>query len=304
MKYRLVGRHAGDIDLTRHVRTPAGVAYFHKPIGSPIGGGSGARTALKVTTTTPDWQNLPFSSGKVGPTNAEKVKNAATMYGTGSKQHLKAIERFKIPGQEAHDSAVQRFAPKTPATAAKPKTSVADDVLAEHYASVQRDLAKHFKANPTSAKDKAALSKALALDPKFAGKIVRQVRAQATSKTATKDERAAAKAELQARVKAAKAIHAQKKSFISALTTKIDEAPADADLAPIIGETLAAHPSFGPLAHVWDRLRLAKYNFKKASTADVVKDKAGDVAQRIFTVIIAGILLHLGAPMVPGLVGG
>ena len=37
-----------EIDLTRHVRTPAGVAYFHKPIGSPIGGGGGAAPRAKA----------------------------------------------------------------------------------------------------------------------------------------------------------------------------------------------------------------------------------------------------------------
>lgn len=33
-------------------------------------------------------------SGGIGPSAAEKIKNAATMYGTGSKQHKEAIRRF------------------------------------------------------------------------------------------------------------------------------------------------------------------------------------------------------------------
>jgi hypothetical protein len=31
---------------------------------------------------------------KVGPSNADKIRNAAIMFGTGSKQHLAAIKRF------------------------------------------------------------------------------------------------------------------------------------------------------------------------------------------------------------------
>lgn len=30
----------------------------------------------------------------IGPTNAQKIANAATMYGTGSKQHLAAVKRW------------------------------------------------------------------------------------------------------------------------------------------------------------------------------------------------------------------
>lgn len=35
------------VDLTRYVRTPAGERYFHRPIGSPIGGGGVAKKAAK-----------------------------------------------------------------------------------------------------------------------------------------------------------------------------------------------------------------------------------------------------------------
>lgn len=47
MTYQLV-----EIDLTRHVRTPAGVAYFHKPIGSPIGGKGSAAPSAKAALKT------------------------------------------------------------------------------------------------------------------------------------------------------------------------------------------------------------------------------------------------------------
>lgn len=36
-----------DVELTRHVRTPAGVARFHKPIGTPLGG-KATRSVKKV----------------------------------------------------------------------------------------------------------------------------------------------------------------------------------------------------------------------------------------------------------------
>jgi len=32
---------------------------------------------------------------KTGPSSSQKIANAATMYGTGSKQHKAAIKRFK-----------------------------------------------------------------------------------------------------------------------------------------------------------------------------------------------------------------
>jgi len=44
-----VAYQLAEIDLTRHVRTPAGEAYFYKPIGSPIGGKGSAAPKAKTT---------------------------------------------------------------------------------------------------------------------------------------------------------------------------------------------------------------------------------------------------------------
>lgn len=47
-------------------------------IPGKVGGG------IKITSYNP----------KTGPSGAQKISNAATMYGTGSKQHKAAIKRF------------------------------------------------------------------------------------------------------------------------------------------------------------------------------------------------------------------
>lgn len=57
-RYRL--RQPDYVDLTRYVRTPAGVRRYHRPIGSPIGGGAEDKPAeflkgyLSATTKSPE----------------------------------------------------------------------------------------------------------------------------------------------------------------------------------------------------------------------------------------------------------
>lgn len=55
------------IDLVRHVRTPAGMARFHKPIGSPLGGK--ATKALRKVAT-----RVPTASLKAAPVEKARLK--------------------------------------------------------------------------------------------------------------------------------------------------------------------------------------------------------------------------------------
>lgn len=279
-----------EIDLTRHVRTPAGVRYFHKPIGSPIGGGSGrgsSRVSLKQGSAADSL--FDQMQGVI-----DRAHAAERMYGTGSKQHLKAqampTAKVTSPISPRHPQALRDATP--------------DDLLLPGTMFRAGDIAKiREAASHITAEDRKKIDTDLGLNPKFSGHTPKQLRKQATNRRASATDRKEAREELLKRAQAANMIQHEGPKFLADLAEATAAKPEDADLAPIIGETLAAHPKLGALAHIYDRLRLAHYNFRKASTADVVKDKLGDVGRGVATVLLATVLLHLGIG-VPGLVGG
>jgi hypothetical protein len=95
-------------------------------------------------------------------------------------------------------------------------------------------------------------------------------------------------------------------TFIARLTERLRNKPEDADIEPIIGETLASHPnlaSFGPLLHIWDHVRKIGYHVRKEANAEKFVDKSADIAKGVGAVLLAGLLLHMGV-YIPGLVGG
>ncbi len=61
-----------EVELTRHVRTEAGAARYHKPIGTPLGGASRGKT--KVTTATKTISRKRAAPGKMSPSIAHKEK--------------------------------------------------------------------------------------------------------------------------------------------------------------------------------------------------------------------------------------
>lgn len=77
MKYQLVEPEL--IDLTRHVRTAAGAARYHKPIGSPIGGGGVAEIVPPIRGNTRLNFQTMASPKKVSPLSA--VDQAKKMSG-------------------------------------------------------------------------------------------------------------------------------------------------------------------------------------------------------------------------------
>jgi len=274
-KYRL----ADEIDLTRHVRTPAGERYFHKPIGAPIGGGGG-RATKSVTA------------------------------------------RWQIPGQATHDAAVARFAkPGAPAkltganavfgpmlAATKPRTSrgasspIKPADLPDH--ATMLDVKSWYDEHKPTKDQSEGLATDLGLDPALSDKSVRELRKLIKSRTTQDSDREKFKSELAKRILVAKAAAEGGHKLSATLVKKLEEKPGAADLAPTIGETLAAHPHLGPLAHIWDRLRLAGYNFKKGVKKGEFTDELPRIiARNVGSVLIMFMALHFGLE-IPGLGGG
>lgn len=153
-------------------------------------------------------------------------------------------------------------------------------------------------------KDKENLSTDLGLNPAYAKHSISELRAKIKAHETKEDERRALREELHARINLAKAARGEATTFTNRLTRKLEEKPEDADLAPIIGETLAEHPKLGPLAHLWDRMRLAGFKFKKAVTSDEAGDELPRIiARNAVNVIIALLAIHFGV-MIPGLAPG
>jgi hypothetical protein len=302
-------RLKGDIDLTRHVRTPAGVAYFHLPIGSPIGGGHGRGTSkvqLAKVTSGPAATNPAAVFLHQTVTAKATASNPAAdfLHQTPSAPKVKP----KRPASMSAESPTRRpkaalFQPKAAATDSAPiKPDVADVVgnslpSAEDMAKAQMWWTKHTDIPIDSAKIKEELG------VKFPDLGVKELRKRATDKKSTPEQRAEYKAELAHRVHLAHQGVAEQDTFIARLTQRLRDKPDDADLAPIIGETLAAHPSLGPLALIWDHIRKTGHSLRKEVNSEKFVDKAGDVAKGVGAVLLAGLLLHLGV-YVPGLVGG
>lgn len=328
-----------DIDLTRHVRTPAGVRYFHKPIGSPIGGGSG-RGSSRVSLKQGSAADSVFGTGRWfrnshgGVTNGTHTihrepgnppETPFTLY-RGTKavgrhetlNEAKAHATTKFKAKEGSTGVPPSIANAFPGAKVQPKVkapgstqhpqalrdATPDDLLLPGTMFRAGDIAKiREAASHITAEDRKKIDTDLGLNPKFSGHTPKQLRKQATNRRASAADRKEAREELLKRAQAANMIQHEGPKFLADLAEATAAKPEDADLAPIIGETLAAHPKLGALAHIYDRLRLAHYNFRKASTADVVKDKLGDVGRGVATVLLATVLLHLGIG-VPGLVGG
>ena len=325
------------MDLTRHVATERGVAYFHKPIGAPIGGGSG-RTAAKVALKGADYtvkgvgynadgvptlslkgstpvlkessfpasvdglRLLPVGQPSLKGTIADAPKGSA-MSVTGSvlTPRRKISGAKGAPGIEAAIAAAMDRDPKAGTNKA------IEDVIAQSTGATPEQMkdAQDFWAQhrPTQT-DKENLSTDLGLDPKLSSKSIRELRKAIKTPKTSEEDRAALKAELARRVQIAKQASNQATSWVSNLADRLQDKPDDADLAPVIGETLAAHPHLGPLAHIWDRIRLTGFNFKKS----IGSGEAGDevpriIARNVASVVLLGLMMHLGIA-IPGLVGG
>lgn len=152
--------------------------------------------------------------------------------------------------------------------------------------------------------DKDNLSTDLGLNPKYRERSIKELRTAIKNRHTESDERKDLKVELAKRVAVAKATAAAQTGFTNKLTAALSDKPKDADLAPIIGETLAAHPQLGAFAHVWDRLRLTGYNFKKKIREGEFTDELPRVvARNVASVLIMFLALHFGMD-IPGLGGG
>lgn len=254
------------IDLVKHVATERGVRRYHKPIGSPIGGGA-SRAVAKVALKAPAY----VVNGRGYDAGGQALKPAAVQRGGGITafmgESLKPMPQAKVPASIDPGA---------------------------HFGDV-----KSWYGNADDT-DKDNLSTDLGLDPTFRERSVAELR-KAIKDRRTKDEdRKALKAELVKRVALAKAANDEKAKFTNRLTKRLEEAPPDADLAPIIGETLAAHPSLGPLAHIWDRLRLSGYNFKKKVRSGEFTDELPRIlARTAATILTTFLLLHFGMS-IPG----
>jgi hypothetical protein len=283
-----------DLDLTRYVRTPAGVKRFHKPIGAPIGGG-GARPVEKVTLAGQN-SAVAFERAVRGesysPSSYAPSKSGLPPLGGRPRTNHVYPQAAGIAGAPVRTSkptpaqmaAGARPTPKSPAV---PK-AVATDVA-------------NFWNHHMSQEDKEGLSTDLGLDPSFAGKSIRELRKTITDKKTDPAKREAMKKELAKRIALAKQVSNESKSWTSNLADRLEAKPAEADFAPIIGETLAAHPHLGPLAHIWDRLRLAGYDFKKKLKAGEFTDELPRiVARNAVAILVAGLMLHFGI-FIPGL---
>lgn len=149
--------------------------------------------------------------------------------------------------------------------------------------------------------DKDNLSTDLGLNPKFRELSVPELRKRIKHRETAREDRKAFKEELAKRVSLAKQVAAEKKGFTNRLAKALEDKPEDADLAPQIGETLAEHPNLGALAHIWDRLRLTGYNFKKKVREGEFTDELPRIlARTAFTILAAFLMIHLGTA-IPGL---
>lgn len=287
---RLVG---DDIDLVKHVATARGVRRYHKPIGSPIGGGG---RSTQMVTLKKKALSFDAPAAARNPANDFLHQTAVTPSG---------------PRNPVADFLHQTAPPRKPGPAFNTFATLKDTapVTASKDLSDTPDM-KAIRAiwdHALSPADKENLSSDLGLDPRLSALSIRELRKTIKGKKTESGEREAARAELHKRVAIQREVADAKGSWGSKLGDKLESAPEDADLAPIIGETLAAHPKLGPLAHIWDRLRLAGYTFRK----HVTSKEAGDELPRIIvrtvsTVLISILLLHLGVaiPGLPGAMGG
>jgi hypothetical protein len=351
MKYRLADEGGQDIDLTRHVRTPAGVAYFHKPIGSPIGGGSshslvdGRKFRTGPGGTIPDYEppkvkvkaaraavsqavtRGPAATNpaavflhQTAPAPAAPSRNPASdfLHQTPSAPKVKPRRPASMTAQPAPprkkpapghplfqpkvvppgDDTMNRVPePIKPDVADVINNSLPDKATMEH---AQSWWTKHTETPIDAAKIKEELG------VKFPELGAKELRKRATDKKSTPEERAAYKAELAHRVHLANQAVTEQDTFIARLTERLRNKPEDADIEPIIGETLASHPnlaSFGPLLHIWDHVRKIGYHVRKEANAEKFVDKSADIAKGVGAVLLAGLLLHMGV-YIPGLVGG
>lgn len=254
---------------------------------------SGGRVALKPAAYVVNGRAFD-QSGHAMTLKAAPNPAAQFLHQTGGTTALKPMPKTRVRVQGD--------------TSAPIKPSIEDVIAhsttltAEDFAEAQQFWDKH----KVTADDRDAdnLSTDLGLDPKYRERSVKELR-QAIKDRRTKDEeRRALKAELSKRVSLAKAVSDEADSFTNRLTKRFEDAPADADLAPIIGETLAQHPKLGPLAHIWDRLRLSGYNFKKKVKGGEFTDELPRIlARNVASVLILGLALHFGV-MLPGLGGG
>lgn len=327
-----------DVDLTRYVRTPAGERYFHKPIGSPIGGGGrgSSRVSLKGFQTGGSTFNTPYMlkgqsyDGMTGEPLQKPVPSKATFtqasspaealammerraqFGPGGPSAPKTVSlkpspikgEAVVPSEEGARYVAQRRGGASP----RPTTTVERDIA---------DLIKQYDPSQTSIADAAAwwkghsgpsaqpseedLASDLGLNPKLSHHSIRELRKQIKDAKTPGETRKEMKEELARRVALAKETSAQAKSFTAKLTDKLSDKPEDADLAPVIGETLAAHPRLGPLAHLWDRARLAGYNFKKKVREGEFTDELPRIlARSAFMVLMTFLMMHLGMA-IPGL---
>ena len=193
------------------------------------------------------------------------------------------------------------FQPEAQAT---PKATARGAIFPQVEVGANATQAKSWFDTEVSQEDKEGLSSDLGLDPRLASKSIRELRHTLKEKRTTADEREALKRELAKRAAIAKSASNAAKGWVSNLADKLEGKPDDADLAPIIGETLAAHPKLGPLAHVWDRMRLSGYNFRKTLRKGEFTDELPRIiARNVVTVGLMFLALHFGVE-IPGLGGG
>lgn len=141
------------IDLTRHVRTEAGVRYYHKPIGTPLGGGSAghkvsSRTAKRVEQSR---GSFPLSGAgsraSTGGTDPAKVQAVDAFASRVAKQTVKVdaspVERAGLVPSVRH---VGGTTPRPRANTFKSRDTVPRVKLDEEHAKVA-GVPSDFKTN-------------------------------------------------------------------------------------------------------------------------------------------------------------
>lgn len=308
-KYRLVE----DIDLVRHVATERGVRYFHLPLGSPIGGGGTAVSATsKVTSKTPAYMvnGKGYDEFGVAVKAAEKMFDTPVALKSPSVSTAAVAPTLRPRGPERASGAPS--AEEAIAAAQKRNAGMAaEDALAARIAksadlsSADMASAKAFwDAHKPSPAESESLATDLGLNPAHADKSIKELRKAIKSRKTKDEDRQSMKAELAKRVAIAKATTDELPGFTNRLTKAFEDKPEDADLAPTVGETLAAHPNLGALAHIWDRLRVTGYNVRKGLKKGEATDEIPRIlARSLASVLTVGLMLHFGV-MIPGLGSG
>ena len=218
--------------------------------------------------------------------------------GAGKQRAAKAIAKQVLRDEPGLAYGRMLGSHRTPAK----KDPIAEAVANLDHATVL-DVQSYWD-HSVSADDRESLATDLGLNPRMSKKSIRELRRAIKDKRTKETDRAEMKAELMKRAAIAKKVSNEAKSWTSNLADALEGKPKDADLAPIIGETLAAHPRLGPLAHVWDRLRLSGYNFrKKIREGEFTDELPRVVARNVASVLIMFLALHFGMD-IPGLGGG